>query len=79
MGLSKYVDKFRGKNTELDPNTVHFLTEKIKKTIGNGMDINTFKEVMFGTGGKEVAKIIPKLNGETMSIKEFEKESPLIL
>ena len=76
MGLSKYVDKFRGKNTELDPNTVHFLTEKIKKTIGNGMDINTFKEVMFGTGGKEVAKIIPKLNGETMSIKEFEKLLP---
>ncbi len=73
LGLSKYVDKFHGKNTGLDQNTAHFISQRLSKLVGSGMDLETYKKEVLGTGEDSVAKILPKIKGEITDIEKFKR------
>ncbi len=72
-GLSKYIDKFRGKNTNLDPKTAHFVSRNLAKKIGKGMNIQEFKQFALGNNDNLVTQILPKIKTETIDINDFTK------
>ena len=71
--LSRFADKFKGKNTNVDPNTANFITEYINKQL-KGKDIAPKEFIKLALGDTSVnAKVMPLLKDETMDI--FRAES----
>ncbi len=72
--LSNIADKFRGKNTSLDPETTHCVTEKARKILGKQpMNIEKFKDIMLGNNRDLATHIIHQIDGETVDIERLKK------
>ncbi len=70
--LSKHVDFFRGKNTNIDPKTAGYITERIKEIIKNA-DINTYKKEILGEKVPFADEILNAIKDSTVSISAFKK------
>jgi len=72
--ISKYIDKYKGKNTNLDPKTAQFVTETLTKQLDKkAMNINEFKDFILGTNRDLATKILHKIEGETVDIERLKK------
>jgi len=72
--ISKFLDKYSGKNTNLDPKTAQYVTETLTSKInGKSVNINEFKDSILGTNRDLATKIIHKAEGETVDIERLKK------
>lgn len=71
LGLSKYIDKYKGKNTAVDANTAHYITEYLSKN-ANNISVNDFEKIVIGQNKELAMKIVRNIKGETISIADFE-------
>jgi len=70
--LSQHVDKFKGKNTALDPNTVHLVTSYINNKIKHKKySPEQFAKAALGTNDKLTSQVLSLINSETISLKSF--------
>lgn len=73
-GISNYFDKYKGKNTNLDPKTAQFVTETLtQKLAKKPMGVDEFKDYILGTNRDLATKILHKLEGETVDIERLKK------
>ena len=74
-GLSIWADKFKGKNTNLDPKTANYLTEIIKEKLkGEPMSIDEFKDTILGKNRDLATRIMHELQNDNITdIDRFKK------
>ncbi|MDD3593759.1 MAG: hypothetical protein PHX18_03925 [Candidatus Gastranaerophilales bacterium] len=72
FGLSKIADKFKGKNTNIDPNTAHFINEQLSGRVKAGMNLNDYNRLILGNS-QNTDGIIAAIKDKTIDIKHFEE------
>ena len=70
--LSKYADTYKGKNTNIDPKTAGYITNKIKQIIKNA-DINTYKKEIIGEKLPFADEILNTIKNGFIKISDFKK------
>lgn len=69
--LSKHIDKFKGKNTDLDCNTANCVTEYIRGKMGNtSMTPDEFLKVMLGNNEELTKQVMSHLDRDVVSIND---------
>ncbi len=70
--LSKYVDKFKGKNTDLDPNTANHVTQYVKEQLkGNTLSPEEFLKQALGSDDKLARQILPEISSDVISLNDM--------
>jgi len=73
-GLSKFVDKFKGKNTAIDPKTAHFISQNLASEVGKYKNIDDLRKALLGGNDNILMKAFTKFEGETVSINTFKEQ-----
>ena len=69
--LSRFVDKFKGKNTDLDCNTVNYVTKYLNDNIKNKtMTPDEFLKVMLGRNEKLAKQVLASIDRDVLSIND---------
>lgn len=72
LGISKFIDKYKGKISAVDPNTANYITEYLNKN-AKDMSIDDFEKLILGTDKDLAMKMVRHVNGETIDLETFEK------
>lgn len=73
-GLSKFIDKFKGNNTNLDTNTAHFISEDLSKVVEKFSNVKEFEKYLFGGNDKILSQAFTQFEGETVNINLFKEK-----